>query len=248
MNYDVRTRLLKQPTVASIGEHSSVIAYPGETNSKLAAYRNPPNVPQMYVWQRYLRPDDLFIDVGANIGIYTIFALDIGAHVVACEPDPHNYQRLTEHVRINGYSAELLNVALADRPGSLRLTQGLDSYNHLVLDGGEGIEVEARTLDDIIGDRHVDGVKVDVEGAERLVLEGAEKALAEKRIALMQIEWSADEVQTTLGERRDRVGALLTAAGYELHRPDSDGRLHHVGPNPESSTVDVFAAPRILSS
>ncbi len=77
----------------------------------------------------------------------------------------------------------------------------------------------------------MDGVKVDVEGAERLVLEGAEKALAEKRIALMQIEWSAAEVQTTLGERRDRVGALLTAAGYELHRPDSDGRLHHVGPN-----------------
>ncbi len=121
-DYDVRTRLLKQPTVASIGEHSSVIAYPGETNSKLAAYRNPPNVPQMYVWQRYLRPDDLFIDVGANIGIYTIFALDIGAHVVACEPDPHNYQRLTEHVRINGYSAELLNVALADGR-SLRLTR-----------------------------------------------------------------------------------------------------------------------------
>ena len=93
VSFDFRTRLLKRPTIASIGERSRIIAYVGETNSKLAAYRNPPNVPEMYVWKRYLRPGDLFIDVGANIGIYTIFALDLGAQVIACEPDPHNYAR-----------------------------------------------------------------------------------------------------------------------------------------------------------
>ena len=97
----------------------------------MAGYRNPPNPFQMNVWKRHLVPGDLFVDIGANIGIYTMYAADIGASVIACEPDPRNYPRLVENVEFNGYEVQALNVAVADRPGTVRLTQGLDSLNHL---------------------------------------------------------------------------------------------------------------------
>jgi FkbM family methyltransferase len=248
VHFDVRTRILKRPTVAPLGHHSRIIAYPGETNSPHAAYRNPPNPREMYAWRRYLRPDDLFVDVGANIGIYTIFALDLGARVIACEPDPHNFLRLQEHVALNGYDAELLNVAVADEPGTVRLTQGLDSYNYLVRDGGAGIDVPATTLDEIIGDRRVAGVKIDVEGAERLVLQGAARALAEQRIELVQVEWSTDLTERTLGGTRHELAEIFSGAGYHAHRPDTSGVLHHVGDDPEPGRRDVFMAPRILGA
>lgn len=241
LRYDVRTRYLKRPTVATIGDHSKIIAYPGETNSPHAAYRNPPNW-ELVVWRRMLRPGDLFVDVGANIGIYTIFMLELGARVIAFEPDPHNAARVREHLELNGYSAEVIEKAVSDHCGVMRFTQGLDSYNHLVLAGEEGVEVQATTLDDVLGEQVVDGVKIDVEGAERLVLEGASRALAAHRIKLLQLEWSRDAVQNTMAEDRSPVADLLRGNGYALYRQDRHrGDLHKITGSVPTGT-DVFAS------
>jgi FkbM family methyltransferase len=228
--------------VARIGDHSKIIAYPGETNSPHAAYRNPPNW-EMVVWRQRLRPGDLFVDVGANIGIYTIYMLDLGASVIAFEPDSHNAGRIREHLALNGYTAEVIERAVSNKPGVVRFTQGLDSYNHMLISGSAGIEVEATTLDDVLGDRYVNGMKIDVEGAERLVLEGARQALAEHRIRLMQLEWSAGMVQTTLSEDRSPVADILRSHGYVLYRPDRKrGDLHRITGSVPTGT-DVFASP-----
>jgi FkbM family methyltransferase len=167
--------------------------------------------------------------------------------VIACEPDPHNYERLLEHLKINGYSARALNVAVADKPGTFRFTQGLDSYNHLVLDGATGgeIEVEAVTLDSILGDRHAKGVKIDVEGAERLVLAGACRALAEQRIDVMQFEWAGWQIEgSQAGDLQSPID-LLRNAGYSLHRAGRDGNLtlldDHVEPVDRTPAKDIFA-------
>ena len=249
IGYEVRTRLLRRPTVAPIGGRSRIIVYPGETNGSHAC-RNPPNWPEMGVWRHHLRPGDLFIDVGANIGIYTLFALDLGAEVIACEPDPHNAQRLQENLALNGFTAEVVQKAVSDRKGILRFTQGLDSYNHLVLDGAPPeeipatVEVEATTVDDLLGDRVAAGLKIDVEGAERLVLEGAARALRDRRIGLIQLEWSERVVHSTLGEGRGPASALLAEAGYVLHKADRrTAALSPLGDSPLPGK-DVFALPR----
>ena len=248
VGYELRTRLLGRPTVAPIGGHSRIIVYPGETNGSHAC-RNPPNWPEMGVWRQHLRPGDLFLDVGANIGIYTLFALDLGAEVIACEPDRHNAQRLEENLALNGFTAEVIQKAISDRPGILRFTQGLDSYNHLVLDGAPTeeisviIEVEATTVDDLLGDRVAAGMKIDVEGAERLVLEGASRALRDRRIRLIQLEWSERVVHSTLGEGRDPAWELLAQAGYVLHKADRrTAALSPLGDSP-APRKDVFAVP-----
>lgn len=250
VSYDVRTRVMKRPTVATIGQRSKIIAYPGETNSPHAAYRNPPNPREMLAWKRQLRPGDLFVDIGSNIGIYSVFALDLEAEVIACEPDPHNYERLLENLQLNGYRAETHRAAVADRPGTMRLTEGLDSYNHLVLDAaGAGIDVPAVTLDDLLGERHAAGVKIDVEGAERLVIEGAVRSLAEKRIDLLQLEWSPLVARNTLGEGRDLLLELFAGAGYDFfYVPDIKGRLHREDAAPEMSGKDVFVSHRPIET
>jgi hypothetical protein len=95
-------------------------------------------------------------------------------------------------------------------------------------------------------------VKIDVEGAERLVLQGASRALAEGRIRLMQLEWSWDCAAQTLGEARDPVAELLARHGYRLYRPDRRGHLQPItGEVPDVQDVfacapDVQLDPRLL--
>ncbi len=253
--FGVRTRVLRRPTLAPLGERSKILAYPGETNSPLAAYHNPPNPRQMNVWKRHLRPGDLFVDVGANVGIYTIYALDLGARVISCEADARSHERLLENLALNGFEAEVLNVAIADRAGTVKFTHGLDSLNHLLVDEHEdgvedGVEVAATTLDDVLGDRHAVGVKIDVEGAERLVLAGAARALADQQIDIIQFEWNG----LSLGDARDDtspVPEMLRDAGYVLFRPQADGSLVRlegdVAVHEGQANRDLFAlAPKML--
>jgi len=244
--YDVRTRALGKPTTARIGRKSKIVSYQGETNSPHAVYRNPPNTPEMYVWRNHLRAGDTFMDVGTNVGIYTLFAIDCGARVIGVEPDPASQKRLRENLALNGYAAEIHDVALSTEPGTMRLTQGLDSNNHLVIDGsGEGVEVEVRTLDSVLGDRHIAGLKIDVEGAERLVIEGARQALTEHRIDLIQMEWSDVRSRELLGEVRGVTSDILADAGYVFYRPDKTGRLHKIVGDVIPGR-DIFAAPADL--
>lgn len=249
VGFEVRSRLLGRPMMAPIGDHSQIIVYPGETNGSHTC-RNPPNWPEMGVWRQHLRPGDLFLDIGANIGIYTLFALDLGATVIACEPDAHNAQRLRENLELNGFTAEVIQKAVSDRPGILWLTQGLDSYNYLVFEDTPPadvqtiVEVEATTVDDLLGDRVAAGLKIDVQGAERLVLEGAARALRDHRIGLIQLEWSDGVVQHTLGEGRGPASDLLAEAGYVLHQADRrTAALRPLGDSPVLRK-DVFALPR----
>ena len=57
----------------------------------------------MIAWRRVLRPGDLFLDVGANVGSYTIWAGELGADVIALEPAPDTYALLLENIDLNGY-------------------------------------------------------------------------------------------------------------------------------------------------
>jgi FkbM family methyltransferase len=198
----------------------------------------------MQVWRRHLHQGDLFVDVGANIGAYTLWAAEGEAEVIALEPNGPACGRLREHVELNEYGnrVTVICAAAGAASGTARMTDSLGAANHLILnDGGGDVRVEA--IDDIVGTRRVAGMKVDVEGAERLVLQGAERALKERRIALLQLEWNALSWDL-LGEDRTPVANLLREYGYGLFYPDESGSLHPVSePASHPGARDVFAAP-----
>ncbi len=221
-------------TRVPIGDHSSIWADLNVPSTIKTVVGNPPDWAEMQAWRRILRPGDLFIDVGASAGYYTIWAADLGARVVAVEPDPVARQLLERNLSLNHYTGEVIPAALGTLPGTTSFTTALGSMNRPVPDT-DGVpnrlrpkrtrEVPVRTLDDVLAGRRARGIKVDVEEAERLVLEGATGSLTEGRLPFLQLEWYRMSLPL-LGEDRAPVADLLRGHGYSFYRPDNAGRLH----------------------
>jgi FkbM family methyltransferase len=148
---------------------------------------------------RLLDPGGLAVDAGANIGYVTnLMATRLGAggRVMAFEPHPTVFQLLEQNVtRWNADPSigkvECRRLAVSNESGSGRLSGGGDVNTHMGLaslrNGAEAgrpddFDVELETLDDVLGDGQPDLIKIDVEGHEWEVLEGAGKLLAERRV------------------------------------------------------------------
>jgi FkbM family methyltransferase len=176
-------------------------------------------------------PDGVLFDVGANIGVY-LSALHAwkgpGLKSVAFEPIPTTLAILQQTLDLNGVPAHIEPIALSSTEGELLLSaysRGMSNF-WIKEDMGEHpcISVRTRPLDRWLCDHpelEPDAIKIDVEGHELEVLEGAAVLLARKRPALMvECHGAAwDE----LGVPRARFGELLTDVGYRDLR-FSDGR------------------------
>lgn len=122
-----------------------------------------------------------FIDVGAHIGKYTIPIAKKGANVIAVEPDPENFRYLRYNVVLNRVSerVKLVNCACFNKSCFLKLYVEANSDVRSVFGNGRYVLVRAERLDDIVRRTNFepDFIKIDVEGAEREVLEGAKNTL-----------------------------------------------------------------------
>lgn len=216
-----RWRILGRSSIVPFASSSKVEVRFDSGASKRVAYASLPDCAEMRAWQNVLRPGDLFVDVGANVGLYTLLACELGCDVIAIEPLTDAADQLEANLRLNGYSARVVRGAVDEQSGMVSLTGPDDQRAHL---SESGELVPALTLDELIGNRTVAGLKVDVEGAERRVLAGACRALRDHRITMMQLEWN-DRAMVNFGESRDDSSELLLSSGYEFLRPDSAGRL-----------------------
>jgi FkbM family methyltransferase len=236
--YQAQARLLRRRAMARLGERSRLWVDPHRTAAAMVLYANPPDLPEMLVWRRALRDGGLFVDVGANVGTYAIWAAELGAEVIALEPAADTFRLLEENIALNGYPVSAVQAAAGDHCGWARFTSGLDAGNSLSCDGP--VVTRLVTVDSLIGSRPVAGMKVDVEGFEISVLRGAARALADHRIGLIQIEWN--ETSTlAVGTDRQPLAELLAGHGYRLYRPDPAGRLRPV--TDPGFGADVFASP-----
>jgi FkbM family methyltransferase len=240
VGFQIRGRVLRKRTLARLGYKSAIWADLHRTSASRVVYANPPDYPEMLAWRNSLGPGDLFIDVGANVGSYAVFAGELGAEVIALEPADDTFRLLEENVALNGYPIKAIRAAAGSNSGTARFTSGLDCVNCLDPDGAAVTAV--LTLDSIIGDRVVAGMKVDVEGFEIDVLRGCEQALSERRVRLIQLEWNETSMQA-VGTDRQPVADLLATHGYGLYRAEPDGSLEiladlRFGP-------DVFARPSL---
>lgn len=142
-----------------------------------------------------LRPGDLFIDVGANVGAYTVLAIATGADVQSYEPDPAAFMRLSDNVNLNraAQRATLRNVAAGAASADITMTSDLDTMNHVLpVDahhGGRTLSVPAVRLDDDLPrDTRCRVLKIDVEGYESQVLAGAPALLASPLLQAVIVE------------------------------------------------------------
>jgi len=174
---------------------------------------------------RTLQPGRVFVDVGANVGFHTVLAARlVGAagHVYAVEPAPWTLQLLRANVWRSGAEVTIVPAAASDRRATVRLAAepGHRSGAHLTETAGDEVvvevelEVEAAPLDELLPDVSVDVLKVDVEGAEPLVLRGAAGLLARSPRLLVIVEFR-DETHLS-GESPADVLAFYRSLGFEL--------------------------------
>lgn len=130
-----------------------------------------------------IRPGFVFVDVGANVGGYSLFVAGLAGgagRILAVEPQPHIYERLVYNIRQNATGVvKALDCAVADKTGEVTLfvdprNAGESSVKIIGTAEGSAIRVPAKTLQQLLGDEgftRVDAMKIDVEGAEDLILE-----------------------------------------------------------------------------
>jgi FkbM family methyltransferase len=184
-------------------------------------------LPVQHLLARELRPGDCFWDVGANAGFFSVLAAKLvgrSGHVRAFEPLPDNVESIRRQFELNPLcDCAVVPAAVSDRTGTATLVLTDDtSTPHLGPAGGPGgdpgagLTVATVTLDSVPGPRPA-LVKVDVEGAEGAVIEGAAGVLAAGAKWMIELHDGPD---------RDKVKRVLEDAGYSLSRPRGLGPDH----------------------
>ena len=164
-----------------------------------------------------LRPGEHFVDVGANVGSYTVLAGGgVKARVTAVEPIPATFVHLQRNVALNGMNDRVrcCQVGLSDKPGLLRFSSGLDTVNHVLAEGEDlsGVDVPVTRLDDLLGQDVPVLIKIDVEGHELAVLHGGMSVLGDQRLMAVIMETNGSGER--YGVSDDQLIAVMRAHGF----------------------------------
>jgi FkbM family methyltransferase len=224
VSWQVRKRVLSRPAVVSFEGLRFECAPDSRAASALIYFDGLPDYHEMRFVQRYLRRGDNFIDAGANVGVYTLLAASIvgEGRIDAFEPGPT--AGLRRNVALNGLTNVAIHeVALAERPGD-RAFAATDTSElaHLLPDGSDtAATVPCATLDGVLPpERRYAMAKLDVEGAEPLVLMGATRHLAARNPPVWQLE--LDGYSRRFGYATHEILSWLAALRYEPFVYDAD--------------------------
>ncbi len=190
----------------------------------------------------------LIVDLGANIGLATIWLKrrHPKARLIALEPDPAIYSVLEENIRANGFAeVELLNKAAWNADTTLLFEpDGADGGRQANIESGNAITVEAVAIDHLLQDcmdgDSIDFLKIDVEGAEDIILEAIRPLLP--RVRSLFVEYHGRKgLPSTLG----RIIRLIEEAGFEIDlqslAPATHGFQAIENPGPFHTQLNLFA-------
>jgi len=180
---------------------------------------------QTELFRKLVKRGNVVVDIGAHIGHYTLIAADLVSEdgsVFAFEPAPENYAFLVKNVAVNGYNNVItVSKAVSNKVGMAKLfLNQYDTGCHTLYkrdDGGNSLEVETITLDDFFKGREnrIDVIKMDVEGAELLVLHGMNEILRRNSHLKIFTEFSPTLLKKA-GSVPEEYLKELMSYGFEL--------------------------------
>ncbi|WP_435347065.1 FkbM family methyltransferase [Haloarchaeobius sp. HRN-SO-5] len=166
-----------------------------------------------------IESDDVFYDIGSNAGVYSCLvgtALDSG-QVVSFEPHSGIFDVLESNIEKNDVPATLYNVALSNRDGEATMVVRGQTGHQLASGEDDGtIQIETKRGDSLVdsdGLAPPDVCKIDVEGAEYLVIEGLEETLARSDCRVIYCEVHPEKIDT-IGGSAEAVESLLRNLGF----------------------------------
>jgi len=181
-----------------------------------------------YLKQR-LGPEDIFVDIGANTGIFSLTAAQLGAEVISVEASPMNCRLFRRNMQANGLESRitLINAAAGNRDGKIRLFDNL--FNGMwsstvpkvfwyLRPLTKSVMVPEIKVDDIVSDesrKRVRLVKIDVEGAELRAIRGLRRLIADGGENLeFCVEFSPDWLTD---DQTDKLFSIFRSNGYTAY-------------------------------
>jgi FkbM family methyltransferase len=239
--------VLKLPVVYTDEQGLRYVLYPGQNSQAYIQQGGNYEVAETRFCLRRLASGMTVVDVGANIGLYTLlFAKLVGERgaVHAFEPEAKNHERLATNVLLNRFgNVRVRHAAVYHESGNLTLNVFPDSVNSWHSLGAPVLpdpfrrgktmapeskqDVAAVSLDDYCEKEkleRIDLLKVDVEGAELEVFRGARRLLSEGRIDAILFEISLPQLQAMNHEPKEVID-FLVEHGMKIWRLEADGSL-----------------------
>lgn len=223
MRWQIAARLLQKKVIVPWVEDASFVAAIGESGLTGNLYTGFMEFEDMLFLLHTLSEDETFVDVGANVGAFTILASKVvKAKAICFEPLPETVNRLKTQIHVNNISdiVSVINKGVGDEKGELFFTNNNDSTNKVSLSGKaeNTTKVEITTLDYELDSNEKYFLKIDVEGFEYNVIEGAKNILSSQNaIALIiEINGSGNDFGHSDQEIHNKIISLnFTPVAYE---------------------------------
>lgn len=231
VRWQISSSILKMPVICPWIGQSKLVAERGMTGATGNIYSGLHEFVDMAFCLHLLKSGDLFVDVGANIGSYTVLASKVtGANSVTLEPVPQTFDRLKRNININDISnlVDAHCCAVGATSGAIKFSSDCDTTNQVV-DGkynGAWVEVPVISLDEILQALKPTLIKIDVEGYEPEVMEGAKETLKSDSLLAVLLETVNSEIESALKEN-----GFISANYDPFTRKVSTLNVNHVSNN-----------------
>jgi len=217
VKWQIATRILKKKVIVPWVEDSMFISGLGETGLTGNLYAGFMEYEDMIFLLHALQPNETFVDVGANIGAYTILASKVvKSNSIAFEPLPATAERLKDQIQINriNVAVDIRNMGVGDKEGSLFFTNNNDTVNKVSLAGEveNTTMVKVSTLDKELAKDNQYFFKIDVEGFEYNVIEGASAVLLNNNVSAIIIELNGSGEE--FGHSNEDIHKKLLSFGF----------------------------------
>lgn len=189
--WQLRCRITSKPYIYRFTDHSLLLLRKHHSAAVVNLYYGLHEFSEMGFLLHFLRNTDSFVDVGSNIGAFTVLAAKhAGASAVAIEPADLAFKGLLNNLTINGIEKKVhaCRVAAGWEKGEVYFTDHLNTMNHVSVNA-KGNLVRSDTLDNILSTLQNPAlIKIDVEGYELAVLKGAVRTLGKSELKAIIIE------------------------------------------------------------
>lgn len=199
IRWQLASRLINCPIILPFVNNSVIVTEVSMTGATGNFYCGLDEFADMAFVLHFLRQGDLFLDLGANVGSYTILASGVvGARTICCEPVPSTFTRLMRNIKINEIEdiTKPLQVVVGCDDKEVRFSIDRDTVNSVVEESYEGltVSVPSSSLDKLLQFESPSLWKVDVEGYELAVLNNARCALLNPELKAVLLEGQSEMI------------------------------------------------------
>lgn len=250
--WKINKHFLNISFIYSFYKSLKIVLEPSSSYGALTFYTNLADYYEMHFLLKTLKNQDVFIDIGSNIGIYSLLASTkiTSGRIFAFEPNPSIFNKLKTNLQLNNVTncMPIERIVSNTNEKKMFMINSISELSKIVINNKANksiIKISSVKLDDFVVENNIQNIKllkIDVEGAEGLVFEGAKNIL--KSHLVSNILFELNPVANEFGISSTIIFNQLTNFGYNIYYFNSVGRLVKVNKYsdlPSKDTINLLA-------